>query len=269
MIDGTKFLKEVISIAEQAGLAILEIYKQDRIGISTKADESPITEADRKSNQVVCTALMGLSTEIPILSEESLKVGYTERKKWLQYWLVDPLDGTKEFINRNDDFTVNIALIKNDQPVLGVVLAPVFNELYFAVKGQGAFQILPDGSFKELKTRQLPEDGRVRCLISRSHLGKESEIIRHLLPKVDLVPMGSSLKFCHIANGNSDFYLRVKPTSEWDTAAAQLILEESGGFVLNFQGKPLQYNKESILNPSFVAFGDPLFEWEKLALPGG
>ena len=262
-LSGTKFIKEIIELAEKAGAAAQAIYDRGSVEVETKDDKSPLTEADKESNRIICEGLEKLG-DIPVLSEESASVDAKVRQAWPQYWLVDPLDGTKEFIKRTGDFTINIALIEKGKPIAGVVFAPVVDEMYFAVKGQGAYQKLAGDKLRALKVRHMPDDGALRCLVSRSHLGKEADIIKAKYPKVDLIPMGSSLKFCRIASGDSDFYLRAKPTSEWDTAAAQSVLEEAGGMVLNFSGEPLQYNKNDILNPSFIAIGDPLFDWEAL-----
>ncbi len=241
----------------KAGAAILDIYENaDSFGVEAKADQSPLTIADKKSNAIICTGLEQFSAPYPIISEENKAIPYEERKNFHRFWLVDPLDGTKEFVKRNGEFTVNVALVENGRPILGMVYAPVLEELFWAVKGQGAFleknneqQKLTAASF------QLDEAG-LKVVCSRSHLDADTQAFVDQLQSPELTPKGSSLKFLILARGQAHLYPRMGPTMEWDTGAAQIILEEAGGQVVDQETKePLRYNKESLLNPYFVAYG--------------
>lgn len=250
-------------LAREAGQAILEVYDSE-FAVEHKEDRSPLTAADIASHRVIVAGLERLTPQLPVLSEESAEIDYLERARWARYWLVDPLDGTREFVKRNGEFTVNIALIDQQRPVLGVVQAPVTGELWFAWAGGGAFGESAAGG----ETRRLRTRPRANPLIvpgSRSH-GSEREA--QLLSRVgsyEKLPLGSSLKFCRIAEGAADLYLRLGPTSEWDTAAAQCVLEQAGGGVVDLAGLPLRCNaRESLLNGDFIAFGDPATGWAKL-----
>lgn len=248
--------EELCTIARAAGAAILDIYENaSAIEISKKADDSPLTAADQASNEVICAGLESLPLSYPIISEENKAVPYETRKDYEYYWLVDPLDGTKEFIKRNGEFTVNIALIHGGQAVMGVVYAPVLDEMYYAAKGQGAF-LQKDGQTKALKAPSFRQtDKGLNVVCSRSHLNEETQKFVDALVEPDLVPKGSSLKFLLLATGDAHLYPRLAPTMEWDTAAAQAVLEEAGGKVLQHgSDQALQYNKEDLLNPSFVAY---------------
>jgi len=243
------------SIAKAAGAAILEIYKDcEGIEIIRKADDSPLTAADQASNAVICKGLEELAIQYPIISEENKAVGYEERKDYPYYWLVDPLDGTKEFIKRNGEFTVNIALIHKGRSILGIVYAPVLDELYWASKDQGAF-LEKNGQKEQLQAPQFSmKDKGINVVCSRSHLNEETKAFIAQLDEPNLVSKGSSLKFLELATGKAQLYPRVAPTMEWDTAAAQIVLEEAGGSVLQFgTDQPVVYNKENLLNPYFVA----------------
>jgi len=247
-------------IAVAAGQAILEIYGQD-FEVVQKEDRSPLTQADLASHRVIGDALAKLTPDIPLLSEESADVAYDIRSGWRQYWLVDPLDGTREFVNRNGEFTVNIALIRDFQPVLGVVHVPVTGVTYSGVVGQGATRRSPGESPEPIHV-QRPCASPVRVVGSRSHANPRLQ--HYLLPlgDHDLVSMGSSLKFCLVAEGRADFYPRLGPTSEWDTAAAHAVVLAAGGRIVTLDGQPLQYNrKESFLNPEFLVIGDPDRDW--------
>ena len=248
--------KAVTEIARKAGAAILEIYNEADFGIEQKADNSPLTKADRAANQVICDGLEALPIQYPIVSEENKAIPYAERKNYTQSWLVDPLDGTKEFIKRNGEFTVNIALIENQQTVLGVVYAPVLDEMYWAVKGQGAY-LVQDGKDQKLEASSFSlSDAGLRVVCSRSHLNPPTQAFVDALSSPELVATGSSLKFLIMAKGKADVYPRLGPTMEWDTGAAQIVLEESGGSVIDEETKqPLRYNKENLLNPYFIAYG--------------
>ena len=255
-------LDTLLQIAIAAGEKILEIYRSD-FAVTHKDDDTPLTQADLAVHRHIVTALGKLSPTLPVLSEESAAIPYAERSRWTRYWLVDPLDGTKEFIKRNGEFTVNIALIENHRPVLGVVHAPELNESYVAAKTEGAF-CCNAGTRQRLQVRKLPV--RPKFLLSRSHRDDALDRALKFAPPFDSIGIGSSLKFCRIAEGAADLYLRTGPTSEWDTAAGQCILEAAGGAVWKLpQITPLACNeKESLLNPSFAAIGDTKADWDWL-----
>ena len=249
-------LNSVISIAEQAGAAILDIYQKDSaaFNITGKADNSPLTAADLASHQLIVNALQALTPELPILSEEAADISWDIRKTWQRYWLVDPLDGTKEFIKRNGEFTVNIALIEDGEPVLGVIYAPVLNKTYFAAKSEGAFVKTADTT----KPIQVAKPGSsVRVVGSRSHPSPELAGYLAQFVKHDMVPVGSSLKFCLVAEGSADVYPRFGPTMQWDTGAGHIIAQEAGATV-SFDGISRQvYQRENLLNPNFIVSALP------------
>lgn len=248
---------EVIKIARLAGEAILEVYQAGSdIGLSSKSDQSPLTLADKAANGIICEGLEKLYPEIPIISEENKSVPYEKRKSFEYYWLVDPLDGTKEFIKRNGEFTVNIALIHRQKSVLGIVFAPVFGDMYWGGRGLGAF-VQSGAREKRLEAAKFKmDDPGLGLVCSRSHMNDSTREFVDALVEPELVSKGSSLKFLILASGDAHLYPRLAPTMEWDTAAAQIILEEAGGKVLQAgTGEPLIYNKEDLLNPHFVAYG--------------
>lgn len=257
-----ELLNEVIAIAQEAGRAIMAVYEGD-IAVSRKVDDSPLTQADLAANHVIAAGLAKLAPELPILSEESEALPFVERRTWQQYWLVDPLDGTREFIKRNGEFTVNIALILDHAPVLGVVYAPALDLLFFAAKGRGAFRQLGNKSPQPIRARAF-DATQVTVAGSRSHAG---ERLLRFLSKMGphmLISMGSSLKICLVAEGRADVYPRLGPTSEWDTAAAQCVLEEAGGRIVDTKNRPFRYNaKESLLNPEFFAIGATDHDWSQ------
>lgn len=264
MLNGNleKVLDQLVDISRRAGLAILEWYEGD-MGITQKADDSPLTRADLASHELINTELIRLWPEIPVLSEESADIPWETRRSWQQYWLVDPLDGTKEFINRNGEFTVNIALIRDHQPVMGVVHVPVTDISYFGASGVGAFRQQGSGPSTAINTRQ-PAATPAIVVGSRSHANPELATQLEALGPHELISMGSSLKFCRLAEGLADFYPRLGPTCEWDTAAAQAVVEAAGGQVVKIDGSPLGYNsKEIYLNPHFFVIGDPERDWLK------
>ena len=255
------FARQVGGIARAAGDAILAVYHSD-FAVQTKADASPLTAADLAAQQVIMAGLAALDPVLPVLSEEAKARPWSERRHWSRYWLVDPLDGTREFVKRNGEFTVNIALIDGHRSVLGVVLAPVTGELYVAEHGQGAWlQAQDGGDWQRIRTRPLGQPPVVAG--SRSHGDPQGAMLQRLIGSdYQLIPLGSSLKFCLIACGAADVYLRLGPTSEWDTAAAQCVLDEAGGAVLDLSGQPFRYNRgESLLNPEFIAMGDGEMDW--------
>lgn len=243
----------MIQICEGAGRHILDVYSQD-FSVERKDDRSPLTQADLRAHRHIAAALAERWPEIPLLSEEGTALSFDTRRQWSRYWLVDPLDGTREFVKKNGEFTVNIALIVNGEPVLGVVHAPVLNDTYAAARGAGAVRVR-DGLNTPIQTRVQPE--RPTVLASRSHRDARTQAWLDALPPHDIESCGSSLKFCMIAAGEADLYPRLGPTSEWDTAAAQCVVEEAGGAVLALPERtPLRYNqKDSLLNPEFLVVG--------------
>ena len=262
MTDRSRLLAEVLGIATEAGKAIMEIYRRD-FDVELKDDRSPLTEADRASHRIIVDSLSRLEPSMPVLSEESSADELTDRRSWSRFWLVDPLDGTKEFIKRNGEFTVNIALIEQHQPVLGVVVAPAIDVAYSAAAETGAFR--HSGGNSEPIQVQRPAAAPLRVVGSRSHASPELQAFLDQIGPHELKPMGSSLKICLVAEGAADLYPRLGPTSEWDTAAAQAVLICAGGSMMDLTGEPLVYNaRESLLNPHFLALGDNLIE----RLPG-
>lgn len=264
-----EYLQTAIKASLEAGEAILEVYESD-FTIEQKDDQSPLTLADKRSHEIIQNALLPLG--ISMLSEEGREILFEERKAWNILWIIDPLDGTKEFIKRNGEFTVNIALVKNGRPVLGVIYVPVTNTLYWARVGAGAYRIelKPDDALERSslemlinKSNRLPLSGQeiqgrpYTIIGSRSHANPELEAFiekkRKQFGKVEFISAGSSLKFCRVAEGRADIYPRLGPTMEWDTAAGQAIVEASGGVVVEHDSnKPLRYNRDNLLNPSFV-----------------
>ena len=276
--------------AKDAGRAILDVYRQD-FDISYKDDHSPLTLADQRSHNIIVSHLSDVSGErLPILSEEGRSISYQQRRRWKYFWMADPLDGTKEFIKKNDEFTVNIAQIHQNRPILGVIYVPVKDVFYFAGDGLGAYRmdnsdILAIGTDRPVKNDsarvletilarsiKLPDDNhrfekkdsQITIVGSRSHATKELEAFIETMRKkheqVEFISAGSSLKLCLVAEGRADIYPRLGPTMEWDTAAGQVIVEQARGSVLNYEmDEPLRYNKKNLLNPWFIAsINDPL-----------
>lgn len=256
-------LREVEAIAREAGAAIMAVYAKD-FDVQEKTDNSPLTQADTAAHSVISARLANLHPVRPILSEEAIE-DFSGLADSESYWLVDPLDGTKEFIKRNGEFTVNIALIKDGHSVLGVVYAPVLNVAYLAAKGSGAFKVLADGTLMPIRVSTFSEAAPWRVVGSRSHAGDSLAAILQRLGSYELVSMGSSLKLCLVAEGSADVYPRLGLTSLWDTAAAQCVVEQAGGRVIQLTGKPLTYADPSItLNPFFVVHGKSSIDWVKL-----
>ena len=254
------YLDDIRALAKQAGEKIIEIYNTE-FSVQEKDDRSPLTAADMASHQTIVGGLQSLSPDIPVLSEESSGIAWKERAGWHTYWLIDPLDGTKEFIKRNGEFTVNIALIRDGVPVLGVVHVPVSGVSYAACEGRGATKAMPGEGDKAISVRKLP-DGPVAVVGSRSHQGDSLKAFLSKLGDYEIVSMGSSLKICLVAEGVADVYPRLGLTSEWDTAAAHCVVERAGGFLTDLEMKPLRYNsKDSLLNPHFFVFGDDSRDW--------
>ena len=257
-------LDAIIQLSRDAGERILDIYGSD-IAVTHKDDDSPLTQADLASHKTIAAGLAKLTPDVPVLSEEGASTPYATRSGWSQYWLVDPLDGTKEFIKRNGEFTVNIALIENHEPVLGVVWAPAKAVGYAGARGLGALRI--EGGNRapmQVRAAATPPVFAVR----RSHKDAALEALLAKLPEHDAVSTGSSLKFCLVADGSADLYPRTGPTSEWDTAAGHCVVECAGGEVLRLPDlMPLRYNeKDSLLNPGFVVIGDRKAGWRERLL---
>lgn len=255
-------IEEIKELAKKAGEAILEVYKGHDVGVALKDDKSPVTEADKRADKIILDGLARLSPEIPTLTEESAQAPYSERQSWDTFWLVDPLDGTKEFIKKTGQFTVNIALIKGGVPVMGVVWAPAIELLYWAEQGKGAFQSDASGERAVKARKGVPE--RLSLVASKDHAGPQVEALKAKYKDSELKSMGSSLKLCLVASGEADLYLRDAPTMEWDTGAAHAIVKEAGGIVQVWDGNrgttELVYNKENLRNPQFLVKGDPSFE---------
>lgn len=267
MIDQS-LVQQLEDIARRAGQAILNVYDQDDPGIQTKQDSTPVTDADLKANEIIEAGLAQLSVQYPILSEESDHTPYAERQHWHRYWLVDPLDGTQEFINRNGQFSVNIALIEKGFPLFGMVHIPTSNTSYWGGKGLGAFRQKEDQPPVTIHPRAFGRSDKVIVLGSRSYGNERArqylEQLRNIYPNLESRKVGSSLKSCHIAEGLADIYPRLGPTSEWDTAAVQAVVEGAGGLFLNPEGERFSYNwKESLLNSDFLVLGDPGIDWKR------
>lgn len=260
MREYAALISEVQAIAERAATSILAVYSRN-FCVEHKADDSPVTEADLAANAVIVAGLGELTPEWPVLSEEGEPIPFEQRRQWQRYWLIDPLDGTREFIKGNGEFTINIALIDGGQPVLGVIQVPVTGECYFAAQGSGAYKQIKGYGRQQIRTRGW-SGGQIT--IAGSH-ACHSDCFKALLTNFsdrDVLTLGSSLKSCYISEGRADLYARLGPTGEWDTAAAQCILEEAGGCLTDLDLKPLRYNsKESLINPPFLAFGDSGHDW--------
>ena len=259
----TSLLSNVEAIAREAGVAILEIYARN-FSVQEKTDKSPLTEADLAAHTVISKRLSALTPSLPILSEEDV-AGFSGPDQNGRYWLVDPLDGTKEFIKRNGEFTVNIALIEKGQPVLGVVFAPVLSTIYSAAQGLGAYKQISNGIREQINVTEHNPKTSWKVVGSRSHAGDTLAKVLQLLGNHDMLPMGSSLKFCMVAEGSADVYPRLGPTSLWDTAAAQCVVEQAGGQVVKLTGEPLVYGDVSrTLNPYFIVHGRSNVNWTEL-----
>lgn len=264
-MDYNELMLTAVNAAINGGIAILDVYNNEETQVEYKDDQSPLTQADTKSNEAIMALLAG--TNIPVLSEEGKSITFEERHAWDLLWIVDPLDGTKEFIKRNGEFTVNIALVKNGVPVLGVIYVPVSQDLYYGMEGEGSFKVGHVGSYAEVNdfeslknasaTLPIKEDRSFTVVGSRSHMNEEtSSFIKSLEAKhgeADIMSRGSSLKICMVAEGKADVYPRFAPTMEWDTAAGHAIAKYAGfDMFLHDRDEPLRYNKEDLLNPWFI-----------------
>jgi 3'(2'), 5'-bisphosphate nucleotidase len=256
-----ELLGPLTDIACRAGREILEVYHSGEILTTLKADASPLTVADLRAHRLIEDALEQLTPQIPVLSEESATTPFAQRSGWSRYWLVDPLDGTKEFISRNGQFTVNIALIEGHEPVLGVVHVPVSQISYQGLPGSGAWRVLPGSVAQQIRVSAHSAPA-VRVVGSRSHRGDSLDGFLARIGPHELLPVGSSLKFCMVAEAAADVYPRLGPTSEWDTAAAHAVVLGAGGQVMTLEGTPLRYNtRAELLNPHFVVYGPTDRDW--------
>ena len=262
-----QLLDAVERLSVAAGDAIEEVYAKVDPQVTYKKDDSPLTAADLASHKVLVAGLAELTPDIPILSEEGRDLPWETRRAWTRFWLVDPLDGTKEFIKRNGEFTVNVALVENGVPILGIVHSPILDRTYGAAQGEGAWRrdSGPDGDGERQPIRVSTDAATegLRVVASRSHAGEELTAFLEALPPHELVSMGSSLKLVLVADGSADIYPRIGPTMEWDTGAAHAVVLEAGGEVVNVDGEPLRYNKENLLNPYFLVLGERSVPWRE------
>ena len=257
----SRLLPGVLQACSEATNAILDIYERDDFEVEAKHDKSPLTEADMASHHILVAALKQLTPDIPILSEESADIGFEERRHWSRLWVVDPLDGTREFIKRNGEFTINVALVVDHVPVLGVIAVPVSRTAYTGIVGEGAHRWQNYRDPAPIGTRRPP--GRPPVVLgSRSHANPRTVAYFEMLGEHEQASRGSALKFCAVAEGEADFYPRLGPTSEWDTAAGEAIVTAAGGRVWMPDGRPLAYNaRETTLNGDFLVAGDPDADW--------
>ncbi len=253
IINGIDFDK-ICTIARDAGAAIMEIYAGE-FNVELKGDNSPLTCADQASHEVIMAGLQEAYPDIPILSEEGVAIPYAERSAWQRFWLVDPLDGTKEFIKRNGEFTVNIALVEKGQVVAGVVYVPASDTMYCGVSDVGCWVSEGSGKARSIQVREADHAAGLTVVMSRSHPSPELEAYLRDISVAEALPVGSSLKLCVVAEGKADLYPRLGPTMEWDTAAGHAVVEAAGGTVTQVDGTPLRYNKENLLNPYFIVAG--------------
>ena len=250
--DLAALLARIVQLARSAGAAIMEVYRSEDFGETSKADNSPLTLADLAAHNVIVAGLSKLESAYPILSEEDANISYAVRSKWTRFWLVDPLDGTKEFLKRNGEFTVNIALVENGVPVLGVVYAPVLDVCYSAARGSGAFVQRDGKAAQPIKAIPHQAGAAIKVVASRSHSDERTAALLKKLGEHECISMGSSLKLCLVAEAAAHFYPRLGPTMEWDTAAANAVVNEAGGMVCDLNQQPLRYNKEDLHNPEFL-----------------
>ncbi|AXR05004.1 3'(2'),5'-bisphosphate nucleotidase CysQ [Salinimonas sediminis] len=254
-------------VAVEAGREVLRIYDSGDFSAYQKDDDSPVTSADYKANDIITRRLEEATPNIPILSEENKHASLAERKKWPRYWLIDPIDGTQEFIARSGDFAINIALIENNEPTIGVIFWPPGQTLYYASKDHGAFKECPDET-RQIHVRKLEDPKRSVVMIAVSRRQSRDKILSRMNAKriYQTLPLGScSLKSCFIAEGKADVFMRIGITGEWDTGASQCIVEEAGGRILAANFEPLTYNQRKTLeNPDFVVMGDQRVPWQDI-----
>ncbi len=251
-MDTSRLLPEIVALTERAGALILEHYKGD-VAVRAKADASPVTVADEAAEALIVEGLARLTPEIAVVAEETVAGGHVPELDERPFWLVDPLDGTKEFLSRNGEFTVNIALIEGREPVLGVVLAPALGKVWWGARGRGAM-LRAEGKERAIAARRPPADGLI-AVASRSHIDPATEAFLDRAGVAERISAGSSLKFCLIAEGRADLYPRFGPTMEWDTAAGHAVLSAAGGRVTTKDGAPFTYRKAGFRNPEFIAYG--------------
>lgn len=249
-------LPQIVSLADKAGHAIMEIYANSAGLVTTKVDDSPLTQADLTSDRIIRAGLGDLGLGFPLLSEELEQAPYVERQSWQRFWLIDPLDGTKEFIQRNDEFTVNIALVENGVPILGVVYAPALNVSYYGALGLGSFVRRGDAQPEPIEVKPHTDYETVKVVLSRSHADDRTRKFLDTLGNHECTSMGSSLKICLVAEGKAHLYPRLGPTMEWDTAAAQAVLSFAGGNIKDREGRQLKYNKPDLRNVEFFVYSE-------------
>lgn len=264
----SRLTRQALAIARRAGTRIVEVYGSDNWDVTYKPDRSPVTTADMEAHDIILSELRQLQPLLPILSEESNGISFQERCEWPAYWLVDPLDGTREFLRRNGEFSVNIALVADNKPIAGVIFAPVLDVAYFATQGYGAFKQVGRQTAKEIHVRSAPQ----QITVARSRSPVTGPCMQQFLDAIgeyDEIPMGSALKSCLVAEGAADVYARLGPTGEWDTGAAQCIVEEAGGYIRDMNSCDLTYNmRETLINPNFLVFGDDEVDWTRHVPPG-
>ncbi len=272
MLDHARLIEPLLAICHQAASAILDVYRSADFNIQIKSDHSPVTAADLKAHEIIHDGLLKLTPGLPQLSEEAADISLATRQQWPLFWCIDPLDGTKEFIHRNGEFTINIALIEAHEPVLGMIYIPLSGTAYWGSRQLGAFKREPGKTAAHIRSRLLSDT--LVVAESRRHGQQANTALLKKVQKqfqhIDSLHAGSALKFCLLAEGHADFYPRLFPTSEWDTAAGQALLEAAGGRLVNAATlKPLRYNeRDSLINPAFFAAADPLFPVELLQQPG-
>ncbi len=252
-----KWITDLEDLVRKAGAAVLDVYHSD-FDVTTKEDRTPLTLADRRSHEILAAGLRELTPNVPILSEEGKDVPYSKRRSWERFWLVDPLDGTKEFIKRNGEFTINVALIEKDRPILGIVYVPDQGRLFLGITDRGAWE-KTETETRPLKILPPPPDRPLVVVSSRSHPSSDMEAFLEKLPPHQRRPRGSALKFCSVAAGEADFYPRFGPTWEWDTAAGHAVVTAAGGVVVDPRGIPLRYNKPELINGYFLVA--PSLQW--------
>lgn len=267
--DLSHHIPDVIDIARSAGQLILDIYEKNEYESYTKDNDTPVTSADLAAHKLILEQLSQLTPDIPILSEEDANVSLEQRSQWQEYWLVDPLDGTQEFIARSGDFATIIALVRDNQPIMGVVYAPVSGVTYYAYQGKGAWKIpeMDENLRINIHTHEMANQSISIAISRRQNINRITEKMSNAW-NYDLVPLGSAaLKACLVAEGAVDCYLRLGPTGEWDTAATQCIVQEAGGAILSTHLKPLSYNlRETLENPNFIVIGDQALPWDSILI---
>lgn len=262
-----KYIESVIGLAAEAGAKVREIFLDGQFDKKIKMDNTPVTSADLASHQIILAGLSSLAPDIPILSEEAADISFAERREWQKYWLVDPLDGTREFIDGSEDFSVIIALVEHNRPVMGVVFVPMKDICYYAIAGIGAYKRTQEGDLR-INSHHFESQSPTALKLAVSRRQDPQVVLKlfHESQHCELIKMGgAALKSCMVAEGAVDCYVRVGPTGEWDTAAAQIIVEEAGGELMDTSLQPLTYNERDTLeNPNFIVIGAPQLAWDKI-----